>query len=147
MQLAYLAGLIDGEGSIGFARTRHHWHPRIIIANTSLELLEEVQRCFGGNISAVTRSKPSWKAAYNWRLANSRCVVLLAKLSRYLRLKEPQAQLTFIWDALRPGRGSTWDADGRKAIELLVAQAHWLNRRGIHDEPEPMAVALASFAR
>lgn len=141
MELAYLAGLIDGEGCIGFTRTRQHWHPRIIIANTSLELLQSIQRQFGGDIKP-TRIHVGWKPGYNWRLGNSRCVLLLDRLSKYLRLKEPQARLTFLWDAIRPGRGRAWDQDGREALGLLVAQAKWLNMRGPHDEPEPMAIAL-----
>ncbi|MFD2655509.1 LAGLIDADG family homing endonuclease [Gracilibacillus thailandensis] len=52
-EAAYLAGIIDGEGTITLTRMhkREHRRPCITIASTDLELLEYLQTIAGGNIS------------------------------------------------------------------------------------------------
>lgn len=60
----YLAGLIDGEGSIGTTRTGKHRNVigRVIITNTDTLLLELLRKDFGGSVSIrKTGSKPGWK--------------------------------------------------------------------------------------
>lgn len=143
MNLAYVAGLIDGEGCIQFTRGRGNLLvPRVMIVNTDLGLLEDVQAAFGGRIvPLMDRSKAAWKRAYSWVITNKTAVEFVARIYRWLRVKRQQADVLFAWAAIRPGHGSRWTDDGREALALMKAQIHWLNWRGT-GRPEQSPVDL-----
>jgi len=131
MNLAYVAGLMDGEGSIGFTRSRSAMVPRVSITNTNLELLEDLKKAFGGHISPLTRVNSRWKNAYAWIINNSRAVDFVDSIEPWLRIKKEQAWLLFAWDAVRPGHGKRWDEEKLDVLDMLNAQSKWLNYRGV----------------
>lgn len=131
MNLAYVAGLMDGEGSIGFTRSRNVVIPRVSITNTDLELLEDLKAAFGGHIQKLTRTNDKWKTAYAWVLNNSKAVDFIEKIELWLRVKKEQSWLLYAWDAIRPGYGRVWDDAKRDALTMINAQSKWLNYRGV----------------
>jgi hypothetical protein len=130
MNLAYVAGLMDGEGSIGFTRSRSAMVPRISITNTDIEVLEDIKTAFGGRIQKLTRGKDNWKTAYAWILNNSKAVDFVEKIEPWLRIKKEQVWLLYAWDAIRPGYNKRWDTEKLDVLGLLNAQSKWLNYRG-----------------
>lgn len=130
MNLAYVAGLMDGEGSIGFTRSRSAMVPRVSITNTDIELLEDIKAAFGGHIQKLTRGKDNWKTAYAWVLGNSKAVDFIEKIEPWLRVKKEQTWLLYAWDAIRPGYNKRWDAEKLDVLDMLNAQSKWLNHRG-----------------
>lgn len=143
MNRAYLAGILDGEGHIGFCKTRTSYFPRVLIVNTYLPLLEDIRDAFGGDVHPLSR-REGWKPAFQWRFSNSRCADFLDSIYPWLRIKQPLADLVFAWDAIRPGRGRKWTEEGIEALELILAQCKWLTRRGPVTQPEPMKLALGT---
>ena len=143
MNLDYVAGFIDGEGCISFTRNKSGCLlPRIIITNTNQAILETFHKKFGGSLRVRTlKDKPHWKPMWSWSLANRQAITLLSKIVSKLRIKQNQAILVFCFDAVRPkpGRGNSWNPDTAKFLE---AQMHWLNKKGVHNEPEPVALLL-----
>lgn len=130
MNLAYVAGLMDGEGSIGFTRSRSAMVPRVSITNTNLDLLDSLKSAFGGYITPLTGRKSGWKQAYAWVINNSKAVDFVARLEPWLRIKHEQVWLLFAWDAIRPGSGKQWSAEALETLDMLNAQSKWLNHRG-----------------
>lgn len=59
-EAAYVAGIIDGEGSITLTRmhTKEHRRPCISIASTDIELLVYVQELTGGRINSKRNYNP-----------------------------------------------------------------------------------------
>lgn len=97
IELAWLAGIVDGEGTITLVRhNRNKFRsPVISVASTTYELLLEVQRIAGGgSISSkkvyATHHKPSW----TWALQRRKALALIEALIPYLRepLKLTRAQ-------------------------------------------------------
>ncbi len=96
--LAYLAGLIDGEGSIMVVRTRSGYtYGAIAIYNSNKEALCWVQRRFGGglylNRKAGVRSKISfkkdiWVLVFGVKLTR----VICQKLLPFLKIKLNKAK-------------------------------------------------------
>jgi len=74
--LAYLAGIIDGEGSIRFNRGR----PFVAIYNTDERLMKWLVETVGGTYNAGDRR--GRKVCYTWRINAAADVVILC---RYLR--------------------------------------------------------------
>jgi hypothetical protein len=60
-EASYIAGIIDGEGSITLTRchTKEHRRPCISIASTDIELLLYVQSLVGGKINSKRNYKPT----------------------------------------------------------------------------------------
>jgi len=82
---AYLAGMIDGEGSLGLyfkhkkgKRSIIRWiQPSIEISNTDKRMLKELQKSFGGFIN--------WNHSSAWRLQ----FLSLADIQRILEISMP----------------------------------------------------------
>jgi hypothetical protein len=144
MNLAYIAGLIDADGSIGFTSSKSGlFVPRIIITNTNLQILEDVKKVFGGNIQKLCSRKEKWKQAYYWQISNSSAVYFISKIEKWLRIKKENAWLLFAWDFIRPGRNKKRTPEIIDAFHLLNDQSKWLNFRGIgRDEKSPMDKVL-----
>jgi len=139
MNLQYAAGFFDGEGCVNFSRVRTSIFPRILVVNTNLEVLQEFQKKFGGDISKLSRAKNSWKVAYQWRLSWATAVDFLEKIYPYLKIKTQQVETVFAWDAVRPGMGNRWD---KETTDLLVERLHFLNKKGTHSDIDPIEKEL-----
>jgi hypothetical protein len=131
MNLAYIAGLIDADGSIGFTKSKSSiFVPRVTITNTNLEILEDIRTAFGGNIQPLSCRKDGWKKAYYWQICNSTAVKFIAKVEKWLRIKQENAWLLYAWDFLRQIRKGRITEDDKQALHLLNQQSKWLNFRG-----------------
>ncbi len=95
---AYLAGIIDGEGCIGFYHTSHAkgYSIYVTIANTDKRLMDWLTSHVPSGHVYIRRKNPdkNWSAAYSWVLYGSRKVsVFCRELMDYLILKKDQASL------------------------------------------------------
>jgi intein/homing endonuclease len=148
MNLAYVAGLMDGEGSIGFTKSRSAMVPRVSITNTNLDLLQQLKECFGGHIQQLSRGKDNWKKAYAWVINNSKAVDFVSKIEPWLRIKKEQTWLLYAWEEIRPGYNKSWTTEKMEALELINAQSKWLNFRGLgRAEKSPIDVELEGLAK
>jgi hypothetical protein len=108
-QAAYIAGLLDGEGSLGVYRRPSAWlpYPELSITNTNLEVLEWLKSTVGvGHIRLVTkdqrRATEKWKQAYAWRItASGHIVALLQQIKPYLIIKRAQCQALLAYISYR----------------------------------------------
>jgi hypothetical protein len=127
MNIAYAAGVFDGEGCVQFTRCRTTVYPRVLVTNTNLELLHFFKDTFGGDIQPLSKRQANWKQGYYWRLSWALAVDFLNQISPWLIVKRDHAVTIFAWDACRPGRGKDWDRD---TVDLLVRRLAWLNMKG-----------------
>ncbi|WP_226682174.1 LAGLIDADG family homing endonuclease [Sutcliffiella horikoshii] len=89
-EAAYLAGIIDGEGSILLTNIHKNEYrrPCITIASTDIELLEYVKFLTGGSITRKKNYKPSvHKNSFSLSIKNKRVVLnILQYIHPYLRV-------------------------------------------------------------
>lgn len=131
---AYLAGLIDGEGTITLTRRNSGQlpQPQVSIANNNLELLIWVKKVIGsGSISTKKPKSSSHNIAYAWQVATAGpCLRLLDEIRPYLVVKKQQADLLLTrYKAVTPrnGRYTQTELDGKmQLVEVIRA----LNKRG-----------------
>jgi hypothetical protein len=152
--LIYLAGLVDGEGTITALRqTRvqtgnESIHCRVIVANTYEPLMEWLANTFGGKLSAPHKTRsPLHKPVLTWYVGSTQAVLLCQHLVPYLKVKRRQAEIVIALSTLgyeRSGnrRGRYVLPATRAARAPLLAEMRQLNYRGV---PAPTPVQASLF--
>ena len=93
---AYLAGIIDGEGSIGIDNHGGHRTPsvRITITNSNLNLLAELKALWGGNLTSRRKRKVGWKETSDLIFGGSLATTkILEAVQPYLIAKKEQCAI------------------------------------------------------
>ncbi len=93
LDLSYLAGFFDGEGSISILkRKKGEWNVshflRVSIGQKDGATLDWVKEKFGGNVYLVSRD-----GSYLWAVTDKNAYLFLKKIQNYLQYKKPQADL------------------------------------------------------
>lgn len=93
INLSYLAGFFDGEGSISILkRTKGDWNVshfiRVSIGQKDGATLDWIKDTFGGNVYLVSRD-----GSYVWAISDYKGYEFIKTLAPYLRYKKTQADL------------------------------------------------------
>ena len=98
--MAYLAGIVEGEGTIGIEkgkidkyRKNHKYILRLQVVNTDKRLLNWLKENYGGTVDIKSEAKENWRRVYQWRLGSKRAYTLLKCMRPYLVFKKEQADL------------------------------------------------------
>lgn len=158
-QKAYIAGIIDGEGTISV--TMHHQKiksgigeqilHKVAVSNTEVRLLEWLVGTTGlGAVKVASKSKTTKLARFDitknkplfiWGLWGNSIRQLLPEIIPYLVIKQRHA--TLMLDSLeqtknRKGReycgmdkGFPLTDKAKERRRWIVAEMKWLNRRGV----------------
>jgi hypothetical protein len=149
--LAYLAGVIDSDGTIGVKLNSYaaksgwqvSYSERVHIRQVTREAIDLLAETFGGNVGIEDPHAKRGKPLYRWGVTDKRAVMVLEALLPYLRIKREQAQncldLRVVKEAskvqrLAPGRGHVGGAVRSEAITAAMRYHHLrakeLNRVG-----------------
>jgi hypothetical protein len=94
---AYVAGIIDGEGTVTLTRTHRgeHRRPVVSISSTELPLLLHVRTVVGvGRITNKGRTRPYHSASFAYLVSSRQALVLLEQVLPYLQTyKKQRAQM------------------------------------------------------
>jgi hypothetical protein len=121
---AYLAGLVDGEGTVSLTR-RHRGDERqlvVSISSTERELLEYVLRIVGaGRITSKRTYRAQHALSFTFSICNRQALDLLARIAPYMRgYKRERAQLVLDkYVALTPRNGRYTDRLKQEREELI----------------------------
>ncbi|MFI8687897.1 LAGLIDADG family homing endonuclease [Rossellomorea sp. NPDC077527] len=101
-EAAYLAGIIDGEGSITLTRMhdKEHRRPCITIASTDYELLEYLQILTNGQITKKKNYHPDRHLnSYTLSIkAKNQVLNVLNSVSPFLRVQKKKKRVSWILD-------------------------------------------------
>lgn len=130
----YLAGIIDGEGSIGLYNCKgreSNWRPLLTITNTSLEMIESMRDiCGGGSIRCSSSIKDNEKPIYIYTMSSNLMRKILPNLT--LIIKERQRELILealeILGHIRNQYSKNYQE--RLRIEEIASELRVLNKRG-----------------
>ncbi|HEX6537523.1 MAG TPA: hypothetical protein VF041_23275 [Gemmatimonadaceae bacterium] len=143
VEIGYLAGIIDGEGTISvmYYQSKTGRAPsltcRLSIGNTNLDLLRWVESVCGGKIHLNTNVRMQRaKLYYNWALLGRPALDTIALVEPHLKIKRQQAILAAQIDALLlprfgDNRLRVVTDELRKKREALVAEFRRLNGKGV----------------
>jgi hypothetical protein len=136
---AYAAGIVDGEGHIGFTSWKGNWLPVVVVTNTDPLLSEWLRDRFGGAIHWHGRRLAQHRDRYNWRLQGRHAMTFLQEIGTHLLLK--RAQATLIREYYLNGGDFHWgnrplpEAERQRRADLHVRMKA-LNARGPRAEPD-----------
>lgn len=143
--LAYVAGLIDGDGSVGVAcqkrgsqQDRWSYYASVTIGMTlpAKPILEWIHQEWGGSLHSHKTAGENECSAWQWRVSGDKAQAILRKLLPYLRLKGPQARLALEVERIRlslprtNNGGSDWTPQARAECERIKQKIHLLNAKG-----------------
>lgn len=96
--LAYMAGIVDGEGSIVLTRKYRNGMPIPVLAvdSTDPELLDWIKETFGGSIKTKKKYAAHHRQAYTWTLTRRQALGLLEKLLPFLKLHRKRARVELL---------------------------------------------------
>ena len=100
IELAWCAGIIDGEGSIVLIRhpahrgtATHYFSPRICVEIREQVAVEVLYRLFGGHIAFASKKNKKHCSTYKWTVGHRQALAAATELLPFLRLKTKQAKL------------------------------------------------------
>ena len=105
IQLAYLAGILDGEGYISIHRLKKakdkeykSYVPIVTIQMTDFQPVRLFKRIFGGFYAEYPKQLKSGKVVYVWSVHTHKNVqIVLTALLPYLQIKKKEAKFALIF--------------------------------------------------
>ena len=128
---AYLAGIIDGEGTITLTRLHKNQTPSpvVSVSNTHLPLLQWIRERAGGAISSKNRSKPHHTISYVWSIRHDKAIHLLKEIKKYLLIKKKHADLVVLEYKKVTHRAGKYTPEMLRKKNALVQKIRKLNQR------------------
>ena len=144
-QIAYLAGLIDGEGCLYIGNVKQgkygnglQWHSMLKITSCDEELIIWLENTFGGSKDSRYRwtSKQKFtRPVYNWQATGPMLDYILPIVKPYLIIKKKQCDVMLRYRLTSKNIGSKRLSDEVIAQRLLLmSEMRNLNSR-FHEHP------------
>ena len=128
---AYMAGIIDGEGTVTLSRAHSNEMPapKVSVANNNLQLLRWIKNKAGsGVIIRRAKREPQHGVQYVIDISDNAALALLVEIKEFLLIKKPHAELLLSrYKAVTPRNGRYTKELLAKKMEL-VAQIRALNQ-------------------
>ena len=150
-QLAYIARIVDGEGSISLVKAIHKNRPvrkrnirslsnpnpgtskqtfmRVNVSMTDRQIPEWLHSEFGGSLSYRKYPDKNWADRCDWNIASNQALEFLKAILPYLRIKHVQAVIAISFQEDRKPHIQLGDI-GKQADEILYNTIRQLNQRG-----------------
>lgn len=128
---AYVAGILDGEGSISVYRTttpsgHEKFQLQVCVVMREESIIRELANQYGGNVRRDDRNariNPDHSVVWRWRIGDKKAAAFLSKVKEYLLAKRVQAELAIHFTEYKPAGGK------RTSQQLLVQQDVWREMR------------------
>ena len=140
VEFAYIAGLVDGEGTIGIYWTAS-WTITLRIPSTSRCVIDWLLARIPGGCEHDIKKNPRHKQMWRWGISTKRSQALLPLLLPYLVIKKEAAMVALmageVLDKLRTerhagdGRFGHTPREATPEFMALVAKLRALNYRGV----------------
>lgn len=134
-KLSYLAGIIDGEGTVTIHTSGT---PYLTVTNTNKKLIDWIKNNFGGRTTMV-KPQPNQKLIIvKWYMYGKEAIEILKYVFPWLIVKRENALILIDWELLKfpPRRGTKINCRNsisdieRKRRETLIVEIRKLNQKG-----------------
>lgn len=101
--LAYLAGAIDSDGTIGVRKSTYSmrirgdsaapvYSEKIALRQVTPEIPDLLKMVFGGSLYSMKPSVPNGRPLWSWAITDQKAAAAAKQLIPYLRIKKAQAE-------------------------------------------------------
>lgn len=145
VELAYLAGIIDGEGSIYIGNFSSnpktgtlHYQTNMEVTNTDERLITWLKNTFGGRSCSYTAKQTprnSRKAVYRWIVTGKLLTHLCEQIKPYLIIKIQQCEIMLKMRATFNGTGAVKGKSGVQPVTediLILRKSYFDQMRALH---------------
>lgn len=139
-KIAYLAGIIDGEGSIMLWKSkaspslRGQFNLRVNITSTDKILIEWLYENFGGHCyecnAPSRKANPHWKKQFIWTVARPKLLDFLKEIHPFLVIKKDRCEVAIKFRETFVGKGRYLTEEKFNLRLNLFEQMKHLNTRG-----------------
>ena len=128
--IAYIAGIIDGDGCITITRRKirrlktDNWYyePQVIITNTDKELLRFCAERYGGWIAKLRKPNRNYSTAYQWKVTGDEMKSILDDVNPYLIVRRKQANIVLLFPKYkRNGQKARTDTEKQEQETIWLA--------------------------
>ena len=135
LDLAYIAGFFDGEGSITIsnrvASSCRSLSPNhtvtVSVGNTDPTVVSILHKEFGGSLSFAKAKRENHKDIYQWQISARGACVFLSAIRPFLKMKHKQADIAINFQESKPPYSKTrltdeviaWREEQKKKIQDL----------------------------
>lgn len=135
--LAYAAGIVDGEGCISFCYSHKKYQALLVeVTNTNEWLVRWFSFVFGGRTyfqNDKRRVGPKYKPIFRWIIRSTEALEFLKLIYPYLMLKKTQADIAIKFLNMRGRKGRHFTAEERLIAEAQSILLRSLNKKGIKE--------------
>lgn len=130
---AYVAGIIDGEGSISIQK-RGEVRVDVGMAEKAIPLLNWLYQTYGGTVRPTGKETEKWQARYCWTLTTDPAICFLRKMKPFMRIKKDIAEAILEADLVdrneRRGQHRRWTKARFSAFEKARETTMRVNKKG-----------------
>lgn len=141
MKLAYIAGMVDGEGTVTIRKLSGKWLPLLQIVNTDVPVMEWLKATMSGPSTMVNRThhanRPDRATVYTFRMQGLGNLPTYEALRPLLIIKQERMTLMIEFCRLRLGQDRTEPLNERQ-LEIISTI------RALNIKPSPRLVAARS---
>lgn len=92
VDLAYWAGLFDGEGCVFISKSKKHYQAGVNLSNTDENIIRALKDSFGGRFYS-THPKGNRKPAFIWQAWGETALNFLTAIKPYVRVKPRRVEI------------------------------------------------------
>jgi hypothetical protein len=130
---AYVAGILDGEGSISVQK-RGEVRLDVGMAEKAIPLLNWLYQIYGGSVRPTGKETDKWQARYCWTLTTDPAICLLRRVVSHMTIKREIAEAILKADLVdrdeRRGQHRRWTEARFVAFETARETALRVNKKG-----------------
>jgi hypothetical protein len=130
--LAYAAGIIDGEGCITITPQHYQKRPnisftlRVVMGNTNEGVCQWFKFVFGGHYNFLHKTKGG-KPFWQWGVSSQKAMEFLRLIIPYLKIKRSQAELAIKFQLAKKQQGGH-----KPEEEWLIEKAQQMLMQGMN---------------
>ena len=133
LEVAYFAGLFDGEGSVGVyypnpSARRQRMAEQVYISNNDLRPLNRAKSLFGGSIHLHQPERPHGRANWRWYVSGRNAERFLAAILPHTIIKRPQIEVFLAYRLGSPGTGRLITHERREVMRRVATEISRLKR-------------------
>uniref|UniRef100_A0A6M3L7F3 Putative HNH homing endonuclease n=1 Tax=viral metagenome TaxID=1070528 RepID=A0A6M3L7F3_9ZZZZ len=138
IDLAYAAGIIDGEGTIYITPQHGYLILCVGVHMTTSEVPVWLRKTFGGGLSKHGSQNKKHKDSWRWGLTAKSAIAFLEEVYPFLKLKKPQVEVARVFQGtIKYGIHNRWNPPSEEELavrETCRGQMRLLNLRGVQNE-------------